>query len=95
MTDSANQLKRVLQFPEPKIPDNRNYDEGPHDQGAMPSLRDIGFIVEYDKTLNHIGKVSGIGCRICCPGEDSYPSYNLLLFTGSFDTESLEIYTLK
>jgi hypothetical protein len=75
MAYTTNHLQGVEQSSEPQIPDHRNNDETPHDQGGMPSLRLIVLVVEDNKSLNYVGEISWTGSRTGDPGENGDPSF--------------------
>ena len=42
-------LERLCSY----VPDHGEYNQGPHDESAMPTFWDVIWVVELDQSLNH------------------------------------------
>lgn len=55
MTHAANGLKCIENSPEKQVADGGNKDERPHDESRVPTLWQVTWIVEGNKTRDHVG----------------------------------------
>jgi hypothetical protein len=87
MAYTTNHLDSVEQSPEPEIPQHGYDDEAPHNQGCVPSLGRIVWVIEDHQALNHVRKISWTGRGSCGPGENGNPSYKRISSDGRIPTQ--------
>lgn len=75
MKDTADHLQRVERPPQEQVEDYRPSHKGEHEESVMPSGRFVGFVVEADKSRNHVGQEGDATADAYDPREDSDPAW--------------------